>query len=72
VARPKPFTKDKGRLAGVEVMSLLQKQWFYKVLGDCDQMWPLRDAAGRNATQRDSTGGKAETLHERHEGYIGT
>ena len=35
-------------------------------------MWPLRDTAGLNASQRDSTGGKAETLHERHEGYIGT
>ena len=38
------FGPLEGRLAGVEVMSLLQKQWFYKVLGDCDQMWPLRTA----------------------------
>ena len=28
--------------------------------------------AGHNGSQRDSTRGKAETLHKRHEGYIGT
>ena len=37
------------------MMGLLQKEWFYKVLGDCDEMWPQRDTAGLNGTQREST-----------------
>ena len=40
------------------------------VLSEADQMWPLWDTTGLNGSQRDSTGGKVETLPERQAGMV--